>query len=60
VARFGLSFPVIHDASNVLSGRFRVASLPTTFVADANGVIRWVGDESQTEPQLRQAVEATR
>jgi cytochrome c biogenesis protein CcmG/thiol:disulfide interchange protein DsbE len=56
--RFGLTFPVIHDSGNVLSGRFRVSSMPMTFVADRAGVIRWVGDERQTEDELTRAVEA--
>jgi cytochrome c biogenesis protein CcmG/thiol:disulfide interchange protein DsbE len=56
--RFGLTFPVIHDGSNVLSGRFHVSSMPMTFVADGTGVIRWVGGEGQTEDDLRRAVEA--
>jgi cytochrome c biogenesis protein CcmG, thiol:disulfide interchange protein DsbE len=58
--RYGLSFPVVHDASNVLAGRFRVSSMPMTFVADASGMIRWVGAEGQTEGDLRQAVQAAR
>jgi hypothetical protein len=60
VARFGITFPVIHDTGNVLSGRFRVSTLPMTFVCDATGVIRWVGGATQTEDDLRQAVEAAR
>ena len=58
--RYGLSFPVVHDASNVLAGRFRVTSMPMTFVADASGTIRWVGAEGQTEQEIRQAVQAAR
>jgi cytochrome c biogenesis protein CcmG/thiol:disulfide interchange protein DsbE len=58
--RYGLSFPVVHDASNVLAGRFRVSSMPMTFVADSSGVIRWIGAEGQTEQELRQAVQAAR
>jgi thiol-disulfide isomerase/thioredoxin len=60
VERFGITFPVIHDTGNVLSGRFRVGTLPMTFVCDATGVIRWVGGATQTEDDLRQAVEAAR
>jgi cytochrome c biogenesis protein CcmG, thiol:disulfide interchange protein DsbE len=60
VQRFGLTFPVIHDDSNVLSGRFRVTSMPMTFVADRTGGIRWVGGGGQTEDDLRRAVEAAR
>ena len=55
--RYGLTFAVVHDDSNVLSGRFRVSSLPTTFVADRSGVVRWVGADGQTEEDLRNAVE---
>jgi cytochrome c biogenesis protein CcmG/thiol:disulfide interchange protein DsbE len=58
--RYGLSFPVVHDASNVLAGRFRVSSMPMTFVADPSGTIRWIGAEGQTEQELRQAVQAAR
>jgi cytochrome c biogenesis protein CcmG/thiol:disulfide interchange protein DsbE len=56
--RYGLTFPVVHDQGNVLSGRFRVSSMPMTFVADAKGVGRWVGGEGQTEDDLKRAVEA--
>jgi cytochrome c biogenesis protein CcmG/thiol:disulfide interchange protein DsbE len=55
--RYGLTFPVVHDESNVLSGRFRVSALPTTFVADRSGVVRWVGADGQTEDDLKSAVE---
>ncbi len=60
VQRYGLTFPVVHDAANALSARYRVSTIPTTFVADADGVIRWVGGEGQTEDDLRRAVEAAR
>jgi thiol-disulfide isomerase/thioredoxin len=60
VRRFGLTFPVLHDGSNVLSGRFRVSAMPATFLADPTGVIRWVGAEGQTEDDLRRAIQALR
>ena len=60
VRKFSLSFPVLHDADNVLAGRFRVSVLPATFVADSTGVIRWVGADGQSEDDLRRAVEAAR
>ena len=40
---FGLTFPIVHDTGNALSGRFRVSDMPITFVADKKGRIRWVG-----------------
>jgi thiol-disulfide isomerase/thioredoxin len=56
VSLYGLSFPVVHDAGNVLSGRFRVREMPYTFVADATGVVRWVGGPDQSEGDLAQAI----
>jgi thiol-disulfide isomerase/thioredoxin len=58
VQRYGLTFPVIHDDGNVLSGRFHVSAMPMTFMVDASGVVRWVGGEGQTEADLRRAIEA--
>jgi thiol-disulfide isomerase/thioredoxin len=60
VKRYNLTFPVIHDRENILSGRFRVATMPATFVTDASGVVRWVGAENQTEKDIERAVSAAR
>ncbi len=57
VRRHGLTFPVIHDSGQVLSGRFRVREMPATFVAGKDGVVRWVGGENQDETALRDAIE---
>ena len=56
---FGLTFPIVHDTGNALSGRFRVTDMPITFVADKNGRIRWVGGPDQTEAELEAAVSAS-
>jgi peroxiredoxin len=58
--RFALSFPVIHDQGQVLSGRFRVTEMPATFVVGPDGTVRWVGGASQSKDALRQAVDAVR
>jgi thiol-disulfide isomerase/thioredoxin len=60
VDAFGISFPVVYDASRVFQGKFRVNEMPRTFVADKQGIVRWVGGEGQTEDDLTQAVEAAR
>ena len=60
IATYGLTFPVIHDAGNILSGRFRVREMPYTFVADSQGTVRWVGGPEQTEGELVQAIESVR
>jgi thiol-disulfide isomerase/thioredoxin len=56
---FGLTFPIVHDTGNALSGRFRVSDMPITFVADRKGRIRWVGGPEQTEAELEAAVSAS-
>lgn len=57
IGRYGLSFPIVHDRSNVLSGRFRVSQMPTTFVIGRGGNVSWVGGERQTENDLEIAIE---
>jgi len=57
IDQFELTFPVVHDRGNVLAGRFRVDELPITFVADATGTIRWVGDGATNEGGLEAAIE---
>jgi cytochrome c biogenesis protein CcmG, thiol:disulfide interchange protein DsbE len=57
VERFGLTFPVVHDAQHVLAGRFRVTAMPATFVADAAGVVRWRGSQAHDEGELRAVIE---
>jgi len=56
---YGLTFPIVHDVGTALAGRFRVSEMPVTFVADAQGRIRWVGGPGQTEAQLEAAVSAS-
>jgi cytochrome c biogenesis protein CcmG/thiol:disulfide interchange protein DsbE len=48
VTRHHLTFPVVHDAGNVLAGRLRVTELPISFVVDGQGRIRWVGRPRST------------
>jgi thiol-disulfide isomerase/thioredoxin len=60
VARYGITFPVVHDSANVLAGRFRVTEMPIAFVADASGVIRWVAGERHADDDLERAVRALR
>lgn len=60
VQQFGLTFPVIYDDAKRFAGVFRVNEMPRTFVADKQGVVRWVGGEAQTEDDLKQVVEAVR
>jgi peroxiredoxin len=65
VTRHRLTFPVVHDAGNVLAGRLRVTELPISFVVvieggqkDGQGRIRWVGGPDQPDDALARAVAA--
>jgi cytochrome c biogenesis protein CcmG/thiol:disulfide interchange protein DsbE len=58
VLRHRITFPVVHDAGNVLAGRFRVIDLPATFVIDSAGRIAWVSGAGQPEGALDRAVAA--
>jgi cytochrome c biogenesis protein CcmG/thiol:disulfide interchange protein DsbE len=58
VVRHHLTFPVVHDAGNVLAGRLRVTELPISFVVDGQGRIRWVGGPEQSDDALARAVAA--
>jgi cytochrome c biogenesis protein CcmG, thiol:disulfide interchange protein DsbE len=60
IQQHGLSFPIVHDTSNVLAGRFRVREMPATFVSDTRGRVVWVGGPEQSEDELERAVEAVR
>ncbi len=57
---FGLTFPIILDRGNVLSGRFRVTVLPVAFVVDPAGNVAWVGGPEQNDGALERAIRAAR
>ncbi len=58
VNTYGLTFPVVLDRGNVLSGRFRVTELPIVFVVDPAGKVAWVGGPEQDEKALERAIRA--
>jgi cytochrome c biogenesis protein CcmG/thiol:disulfide interchange protein DsbE len=60
VAAYGLTFPVVHDVGNVLSGRYRVSEMPRTFVVDAKGDVRWVAADVGAHEALGGAVDAVK
>jgi peroxiredoxin len=58
IERYGITFPIIHDRSNVVAGRFRVTELPVTFIIDPQGQVRWVAGPEQAETDLELALTA--
>lgn len=59
VSTYGLTFPMVHDAHQVLAARYRVSEMPATYVLDVNGKVAWVGGPEKTEADLVAAIEAT-
>jgi peroxiredoxin len=57
VARYRLTFPVVHDAGRVLAGRLRLTELPATVIADKNGTVRWVGTRPFTAEELMTVID---
>ena len=55
IGRHHLTFPVVHDAGNVLAGRFRVTELPYGFVVDASGKVRYAAGPFHAEDALQRA-----
>lgn len=60
VSNLRLTFPVVHDAQQVLGARWRVRELPVTFVLDGKGTVAWVGGPEKSETDLVNAIEATK
>jgi cytochrome c biogenesis protein CcmG, thiol:disulfide interchange protein DsbE len=56
VARYALTFPVVHDRDNLLAGRFRVTEIPASFVIDRQGRVAWAGGGDQPDGALERAV----
>ncbi len=59
-AEYGLTMPVIHDRGNVLAARFRIDGLPSTFVIDGEGALRWVGGADHDAKTLARVVATIR
>jgi len=55
-----LTFPLVHDAQQVLAARWRVRDLPVTYVLDGKGSVAWVGGPEKSETDLVSAIEATK
>jgi peroxiredoxin len=52
VSRYKLRFPVIVDEDQTIARSFGVNEPPKAFIADASGMIRWVGGKNVTEDGL--------
>lgn len=60
VSTHQLTFKVVHDQGNVLSGRYRVSDIPATFVVRPGGAVHWVGGAQITQDDLARAIAEAR
>ncbi|MCY0985658.1 TlpA disulfide reductase family protein [Nannocystis sp. ILAH1] len=60
VSGFGLTYPVIHDERNVVSGPFQVIGYPASYLIDRAGNLRWRRDGliPTGDPELAAALAA--
>lgn len=58
-SRMGITFPIIHDAQHQLAGRFAPPKMPSSYVIDRRGVVRYVhggfraGDAAALEREIK-------
>jgi peroxiredoxin len=63
-AELKLSFPVVHDGDHKVAGRFEPPRMPSSYLVDRKGVVRYVhagfraGDEVEIEKQLKALLDA--
>lgn len=59
VRRLGLTFPIVHDEQHVVADRYRPTTMPTSYIIDRDGVVRFVhqgfqsSDVATIERELR-------
>lgn len=54
VMAYGTTFPIVLDPHGRLQNAYWVSKIPTTFVIDRSGLIRWVG---RNPAEMEQAVD---
>lgn len=42
VAKMGVSFPIFHDATHTVADKFAPPSMPTSYIIDRKGVVRYI------------------
>lgn len=54
-----VTYPLWHDADDLISNRFQIIGMPTTFLIGRNGKILWrhIGPVTADDPLLHEAVE---
>ena len=55
---FGMPFAVVDDTDNQVADLYRVGPIPTSYLIDRQGVIRWVVQGAMDETLLRSKLQA--
>ncbi len=55
-AAFGTEFPTLQDRGGAVQRRYSIKMLPTVFVVDPDGVIRWASTGVPSENRLRKVI----
>ena len=42
IQRLHVSFPIAHDSGHAVAGRYNPTNMPTTFIVDRHGIVRYV------------------
>ena len=42
VKKLGVSFPIVHDANHQVSGRYQPPRMPSSYIIDRKGIVRFV------------------
>lgn len=58
IREVGVSFPIVHDADHSVAGRFKPPKMPTSYVIDKTGKIRFIhgGYRSEDAQKLEQEI----
>ena len=51
-------FPIIHDSDNRIASLYRVGPIPTSFLIDRQGIIRWVHVNMMDAALLQEKLQA--
>ena len=56
---FGAKFPIVWDGGKAIAGKWQPKSMPSTFIVDKNGIVRFVhlgyhdGEEAEIEKEVK-------
>lgn len=64
LGKMKVTFPVVHDAAHAVAGKYAPPRMPTSYVVDRKGIVRYVhggyraGDAAEFEKQIQELLAA--